>query len=118
MSTTVIRLRELRKRAQKSQEEMAAVLHITRSAYSKLERGQTELSVKRACQIAQFLNIPVGELLLLPAPNPAEVGTPAAELLFIKGSGRHRREAGPKRQAQVAPGQRAEAGAAAHAAYR
>lgn len=89
MSTTVIRLRELRKRAQKSQEEMAAVLHITRSAYSKLERGQTELSVKRACQIAQFLNILVSELLLLPAPNPAEVGIPAAELLYLRATAEH-----------------------------
>lgn len=89
MSTTVTSLRKQRKRAQKSQEELAAVLYITRSAYSKLERGQTELSVKRACQIARFLNIPVSELLPLPTPNPAEIGEPAAELLYLRAAAEH-----------------------------
>ena len=89
MNTPTTSLRELRKRAQKSQEQLAAVLHITRSAYSKLERNQTELSVKRACQIAQFLAIPVSELLPLPTPNPAAVGTPAAELLYLRAAAEH-----------------------------
>jgi transcriptional regulator with XRE-family HTH domain len=89
MYTPLTSLRELRKRAQKSQEQLAAVLHITRSAYSKLERNQTELSVKRACQIAQFLAIPVSELLPLPTPNPAAVGGPAAELLYLRAAAEH-----------------------------
>jgi transcriptional regulator with XRE-family HTH domain len=89
MNAPLLSLRELRKRARKSQEQLAAVLHITRSAYSKLERNQTELSVKRACQIAQFLAIPVSELLPLPTPNPAVVGAPAAELLYLRAAAEH-----------------------------
>lgn len=84
MSAPFTTLRELRRRARKSQAQLAAGLCITRSTYSKLERGQTELTVNRAGQIAQILKIFITELLPMPTPNPEQIGTPAAELLYLR----------------------------------
>ena len=89
MSAPLIPLRELRCQARKSQAQLAAGLCITRSAYGKLERGQTELTVPRAFQIARILNIMVSELLPLPTPNPEQIGTPAAELLYLRAAAEH-----------------------------
>lgn len=89
MSAPLIPLRELRCQARKSQTQLAAGLCITRSAYGKLERGQTELTVTRAFQIARILNIMVSELLPLPTPNPEQIGTPAAELLYLRAAAEH-----------------------------
>ncbi|GAA4366225.1 hypothetical protein GCM10023185_37230 [Hymenobacter saemangeumensis] len=49
-----------------------------------MEREQTELTVKRAAQIAQILKISITELLPMPTPNPEQIGTPAAELLYLR----------------------------------
>ena len=46
-----------------SQEFMAFSLSISQNAYSKIEREQTELTVKRLYEIAELLNISVFELL-------------------------------------------------------
>ncbi|MDQ2771308.1 MAG: helix-turn-helix transcriptional regulator [Bacteroidota bacterium] len=89
MSAPFTPLRELRRRAGKSQAQLAAALCITRSAYSKLERGLTELTVKRAGQIAQILKIFITELLPMPTPNPEQIGTPAAELLYLRAAAEH-----------------------------
>jgi len=45
-----------------SQEYMANELEISQNAYSKLERGETELTVKRAYEIAFILGISIYEL--------------------------------------------------------
>lgn len=46
-----------------SQEYMANELEISQNAYSKLERGETELTVRRAYEIAFILEISIYELL-------------------------------------------------------
>lgn len=46
-----------------SQEYMAFRLDISQNAYSKLEREETELSVKRAYQIVEILDIQIYKLI-------------------------------------------------------
>ncbi|WP_299707381.1 helix-turn-helix transcriptional regulator [uncultured Pontibacter sp.] len=46
-----------------SQEYMAFQLNISQNAYSKLERGETEITVRRIYQIADVLEVSVYELL-------------------------------------------------------
>lgn len=46
-----------------SQEAMAFHLGISQNAYSKIERNETEATVKRIYQIAKVLNVPVQSLL-------------------------------------------------------
>lgn len=82
-------LREFRQQARKSQQQVAAALCITRSAYSKLERGQTELTVKRACYVAQIFKILPSALLPMPTPDPTEIGTAAAELQYLRTTAEH-----------------------------
>ncbi len=48
-----------------TQSYMAQELEISTRAYSKLESGETRLSVKRLYQIAELLEVSVFELLLL-----------------------------------------------------
>lgn len=54
-----------------SQEYMASRLNISQNAYSKLEREETELSVKRAYEIAAILEVSV--YLLLPDVRSSSV---------------------------------------------
>jgi transcriptional regulator with XRE-family HTH domain len=58
--TEKIRLNRLTKGY--SQEYMANELEISQNAYSKLERGETELSVRRIYEIASILDVPISEL--------------------------------------------------------
>ena len=46
-----------------SQEYMASRLNISQNAYSKLEREETELSVRRIYEIAEILEVSVYQLL-------------------------------------------------------
>lgn len=46
-----------------SQEYMASRLNISQNAYSKLEREETEISVKRIYEIAEILEISIYQLL-------------------------------------------------------
>jgi transcriptional regulator with XRE-family HTH domain len=50
-----------------SQEYMSYKLDISQSAYSNMERGITEISARRVCQIAEILEI--SPLALLPKPK-------------------------------------------------
>jgi transcriptional regulator with XRE-family HTH domain len=53
------RIRKLRESKDFSQENMAAELNITSSAYSKIERGITDPSISRMEQIAKILGVDV-----------------------------------------------------------
>ncbi|MES3016639.1 MAG: helix-turn-helix transcriptional regulator [Bacteroidota bacterium] len=52
-----------RQRKGYSQQAMAFELNISQGAYSKMERGETEIGAKRLCEIADILEINVMELL-------------------------------------------------------
>lgn len=58
------RIRSLRIHAGLSQQELADELNITSSAYSNIERGQTEITMTRLLAIAQFYNIKPMELFM------------------------------------------------------
>ena len=53
-------IRELRKW---SQEDMAEKLELSINGYSKIERGETQLTVPRLQQIAEILDIDVNRLI-------------------------------------------------------
>ncbi|WP_316842064.1 helix-turn-helix transcriptional regulator [Pedobacter gandavensis] len=55
-----------------SQEFMAEKLNISQNSYSKLERGQTSLTVNRLFQIAKILDISVQEMLPAVNSEPSE----------------------------------------------
>ena len=55
------RIRKIRENKDYSQENMAAELNITGSAYAKIERGETDPSANRLIQIAQILEVDVTE---------------------------------------------------------
>ncbi len=56
-------IRMQRQRRGISQEAMAFELNISQAAYSKMERGESEITVTRIYEIADILKIPVFDLL-------------------------------------------------------
>ena len=50
---------ELRRSKGREQQEMARALGIKKAAMSQIERGRTELTLRRAAQIAAFLEVPL-----------------------------------------------------------
>ncbi|TPE39739.1 helix-turn-helix transcriptional regulator [Pontibacter mangrovi] len=52
-----------------SQEYMAYYLKISQNAYSKIERGDTEVTVRRVYEIANVLNVSIYELLPQPVAS-------------------------------------------------
>ena len=69
--TTEEILRNLRRRAGLSQQQVAQALGIDRSAYTYLENGATELKLDRLLRLAKLYGVGVDELL------PEEVLSPA-----------------------------------------
>jgi transcriptional regulator with XRE-family HTH domain len=63
MNMTVLRVRELRKRAGLSQRALAEAAGIDQSAISRIERGQRDVSLNRLDAIARALRVPVAKLL-------------------------------------------------------
>lgn len=56
---------ELRKKSNKSQQQVADVVGISRQYYSAIEKGerQKKISVDLLCRIADAINVPVDELI-------------------------------------------------------
>jgi transcriptional regulator with XRE-family HTH domain len=66
-STNIIkRIRDEREKQNLKQEYMAHRLHISQNAYSKIEIGQTKLTVDRLFQLAEVLDVPAINLLDIP----------------------------------------------------
>jgi len=63
MSELAFKIRRLRELQQLSQEDMAFELGISQPAYSKIERGKTELGVHRLQRIADVLKCSTGDLM-------------------------------------------------------
>ena len=57
------KLRLLREFRNYSQDYVAKKLGITQNTYSRVENNQTRITTERLHQIAQILNVPVGELV-------------------------------------------------------
>ncbi|HOS84196.1 MAG TPA: helix-turn-helix transcriptional regulator [Bacteroidales bacterium] len=60
------RIREIRKLKKISQADIAAQLDISITAFSKIERGLTNISINRLEEIAQILGISIINLLFEP----------------------------------------------------
>ena len=58
-----IKIRELRLKIGKSQEELGKILKRSHAAVSDIERGKTDLSVTDLSTIANFFNVPVSFFL-------------------------------------------------------
>ena len=52
-----------RKQSNKTQEDIAKLLKITRQAYSKIERGEANLTYDKANTLADYYKIPVSMLI-------------------------------------------------------
>ncbi len=59
------KIRSLREAKKWSQEEMAKKLYMSVSGYSKIERGETEISISKLKKIASILETDLLELMLL-----------------------------------------------------
>ena len=57
------KIRETRKNKGLSHENMANELNMSPSAYNKLERGETILSLERLLKISEILEVNVGDIL-------------------------------------------------------
>ncbi|MCX2450442.1 helix-turn-helix transcriptional regulator [Pedobacter sp. PLR] len=62
-------IKKIRKIKSLTQEYLAAKLHISQNAYSKIELGHSKLTVERLCQIASILDVKPNQLLYF---KPAE----------------------------------------------
>lgn len=66
MNTTGDKIRIQRLTKNYSQEYMAFMLEISQAAYSKVERNETEISLRRLFEIAEILKISAFELMPKP----------------------------------------------------
>lgn len=57
-------IRKIRKKKKISQFDMSEKLHISQSAYAKVERGETTLDVERLITISEILEVKLEQLLL------------------------------------------------------
>jgi len=62
-------IRNLRKKYNYSQEDMAVRLNIEQNSYSRMERGETKLDIERLHQIAGIFNISFFQLLEVSPPR-------------------------------------------------
>lgn len=63
MNAIIDRIREKRKQKGMTHENMAHELKISQTAYSKIEKNETRLTVERLFEIAEILEVSVSELL-------------------------------------------------------
>ena len=58
-----LRLKALRDNADMSQQDVAEKLHMSQAAYSRMESGETEMTVGRLMRVASLYDIDVSTLL-------------------------------------------------------
>jgi transcriptional regulator with XRE-family HTH domain len=73
MEDILKRMANLRKDKGISHEAMAANLELSQAAYSKIEKGETKLSVDRLYKIAEILNSSVEELMGFQSKHSQEI---------------------------------------------
>ena len=57
------KIKRLRTQAKLTQDYMAQRLHIDRSAYSRLETGDTKIDIERVIEIAKIIGVPITEII-------------------------------------------------------
>jgi transcriptional regulator with XRE-family HTH domain len=73
-------LKEWRKHAKKSQEELAAAMEIDRTAISKFETGKISPTVEQLRLAADYLGCSVGDLVAVDPSRPAPLWRKAQEI--------------------------------------
>ncbi|MES2111843.1 MAG: helix-turn-helix transcriptional regulator [Bacteroidota bacterium] len=63
MRCIIANIKSIRNQKEYSQDYLAAKLHITQNAYSKMELGKTQLSISAVYKIADILEVEVRQLL-------------------------------------------------------
>lgn len=63
ISTAIQNIKKFRELKDITREQMAADLNLSLSGYSKLERGEIEITLKRLCEIADVLNVELSQIL-------------------------------------------------------
>ena len=63
MRCIIANIKTIRNQKEYSQDYLAAKLHITQNAYSKMELGKTQLSISTLYKIADILEVDVRQLL-------------------------------------------------------
>jgi transcriptional regulator with XRE-family HTH domain len=69
IDSVISKIKEIRKLKGFSHEYIADTLQISVSAYNKIERQETKLTLERLLQIQQILDVPLSKLLDLKAEN-------------------------------------------------
>lgn len=63
LQTAIQNIRKFRELKDITREQMASDLNLSLSGYSKLERGEIEITLKRLCEISDILDIELSQLL-------------------------------------------------------
>lgn len=74
------KIKQFREAKRYSQYDIADMLGISQSAYLQIEKGKTELTVSRLNQIAEILEVSLGELLGIEAPENEDLKKRIQEL--------------------------------------
>lgn len=69
MEEVIKKIKEVRKQKGYSHEYIAHALDISQVAYSKLEKNETKLTVERLYNLAEILEVHVGDLLDIKSTN-------------------------------------------------
>jgi transcriptional regulator with XRE-family HTH domain len=63
MNELVYKIRKIRQSKDLTQEQMAFELNISQNVYSRLERGEIKITIKRLLEISKVLDVYVSDLL-------------------------------------------------------
>lgn len=68
-----MKLKELRQKANLTQAEMAKIINISQSNYSKYELGTTQINIETLIQLANFFHVSVDYLIGNEQPNKVDL---------------------------------------------
>jgi transcriptional regulator with XRE-family HTH domain len=63
MEHIINKIKDIRKTKGYSHEYMAHLLHMSQAAYTKIEKGETKLTLERLFAIAEILETPINDIL-------------------------------------------------------
>jgi transcriptional regulator with XRE-family HTH domain len=84
MKEIIERIKALRNIRGYSYENMAAGLNISVSAYRKIEKNETNLTVERLFEIAHFLKVPVNQLLDIDGFSTLQQKVTDTEIIYAR----------------------------------
>lgn len=58
-----LRMRALREKAGMTQYQVAEALSVSQAAYSRLEKGEVEVSLSKLIALSEFFDVPLSDLI-------------------------------------------------------